>query len=504
MRAAIVAAAALALVALGFPALVAAESAPSDESTPLTESTTSGEGAVLGTFETTPLEALLYWTPARIENAEPLPIPILPGGPPAGEGGGVETTSAESTLAETPPVETAPGEAAPGASTAALRSAVAGQTSAVEGFPSADPTVFPDSTNGKVLGAYKVGSELKGYECSGSVVGSPAGNVVVTAGHCVIDPETGGIARFLIFVPGYREGSEPYGRWAAEFYATTESWEATAKPGSTPNEGGDVAMLVLHSKFNGTEIEEETGGLGIGFDQACSQTYTQWGYPGEFPYNGDLLYTHTTPYAGADTSPNFSPEPIKIASDFTQGASGGPWTVGPGTAPTVVSVTDYGYEDQPGFLYGAYFGRAVRAAYLRALGQKQPSDDPGTEEACKPLPPPTPPPEPTPTSPGPTQPTPAKKKPTLKVKKIHRRADGSAVVTAKVGSAGKLKLTGTAVRADSLKAPDAGNYKLVVAPRGVASRKLKRQGGAKVGVKISFAASGTVRKVSKKILLSRR
>jgi hypothetical protein len=257
-------------------------------------------------------------------------------------------------------------------------------------------------------------------------------------------------------------------------------------------------------KFDGSNLEDEVGALQIAFNQACNQTYTQFGYPGEAPYDGELLYSHVSGYAGADTSLHFAPEPIKIASDFTQGASGGPWTIsGPNGLPTVVSLTDYGYENQPGYLYGAYFGAAASKAYELAARK---AVSPGIEDACKPLPKPSPPPEPsTPTQPTPlpSTPSPSKAKVTLKVKKVHRRADGSAIVITKVGAAGKLKLSGSAVRLDSLRAPAAGRYKLIVAPRGAASRRLRQDGGAKVGVRIVLKASGTVARVSKSIRLSR-
>src|SRR6185437_5779309 len=110
---------------------------------------------------------------------------------------------------------------------------------------------------------------------------------------------------------------------------------------------------------------------------------------------GELLYSHTTGYAGADTSGGFLPVPLKIASDFTRGASGGPWAVGVGTgAPTVLSLTAYSYESQPRYLYGPYFGEAAKKAYGAAFGRILPA---GIEETCAALP--VPPPVPTPPTP---------------------------------------------------------------------------------------------------------
>jgi hypothetical protein len=169
----------------------------------------------------------------------------------------------------------------------------------------------------------------------------------------------------------------------------------------------------------------------------------------------------------------------------------------------VLSLTAYGYENQPGYLYGPYFGEAAKKAYGASFGQILPA---GIEETCAALPPAPPsPPAPVPPAPTPTpEPEVTPSKPvTLKVTRIRRRANGSAVLTAKVNTAGMLKLSGTAVRKESLDTPDAGQYRLVVAPKGATNRRLRRKGRAMVGVKVAFSASGKTKLVSRKIQLSR-
>ena len=102
--------------------------------------------------------------------------------------------------------------------------------------------LFHAVTGAKVAEATSEGVDI--YQCSGAVVDSPAGNVVITAGHCVVDPETGAAARSVVFVPGYREGREPYGSFAATRWVTTPEWEASAGT-SDPDEAGDLAMLLV-------------------------------------------------------------------------------------------------------------------------------------------------------------------------------------------------------------------------------------------------------------------
>jgi hypothetical protein len=489
------------VAAFAFPAFAVAEPAE--------------EGAVIESLAPSHQGPWAHWTRQRLEEAEPLPIITLPDpeSPPA-------TESPSAVPDEAASDEAVPAEAA---RTAALRAAAGGQTAGIEGVEvaAAESTLFPNSANGKLFGTYEVRinpHEFKreDYVCSASVVNNPApspynnspGDVVLTAGHCAIDPETGTKTNSeMIFIPGYRNGTAPYGVWPAEFFTTTETWKNTAKAGSRPNEGGDVAFIGLSDNSEDQSIEKVVGSLGIGFDQVCNQAYTQFGYPAEAPYGGELLYSHTAAYAGADSTGSFLPVPMKIASDFTRGASGGPWAVGVGTgAPTVLSLTAYGYENQPGYLYGPYFGEAAKRAYGAAIGKLLPA---GIEETCAalPVPPPIPTPNPTPTPPTtdpPKEVVPVPKPVTLKVTRVRRLANGSAVLTAKVNAAGMLTLSGAAVRAESLDTPAAGQYRMVVAAKGATNRRLLQLGKAKVGVKVAFSASGKTKRVSKKIALSRR
>src|SRR5215469_15289617 len=51
--------------------------------------------------------------------------------------------------------------------------------------------------------------ELGTHFCTASVVDSPAGNLLVTAAHCM----NGRTAKDVAFVPGYSRGQEPFGAW---------------------------------------------------------------------------------------------------------------------------------------------------------------------------------------------------------------------------------------------------------------------------------------------------
>ncbi|MCW2980717.1 MAG: hypothetical protein JWO14_2444, partial [Solirubrobacterales bacterium] len=377
-------------------------------------------------------------------------------------------------------------------------------TGPVEGVDTGVSTEFPNRANGTVYGVYRIDGHAEAYQCSGSVIDSPAGDVVLTAGHCVIDPETGAIAESVIFDPGYRETVKPYGDFAASSFVTTPEWSSTAGT-PDPYEAGDLALLVLAPNTKtGESVEATVGALRVTFEQPREQTYTQWGYPGESPYNGEILYSHTTPYAGVDPAYPAAVRPIKIASDFTAGASGGPWTVGPARAPTVLSLTDYYYEGDPRHLYGAYFGSAARKVYETATGIVVP---PVTTAA---------PTEPTVTASATPAPTPAVSPPapasspatgSVRIVAAHARSThGEATVVVHLGGPGTLWLSGPALRPVSTVAEVAGNYRLAVRVKagGAAARALRRRGSATVGVWVRFTSPLGVRHASRLVRLFTR
>jgi hypothetical protein len=447
-----------------------------------------------GDFAVAPAAALARWNPVRRAAAKPLGLLEIAGPPRAGQ-----------------------------AATLARGDSAAATTAAAEGVDSGDPTLFPNRANGVVFGEFPSAEGVELYQCSGSVIDSPAGNVVLTAGHCAIDPETGDPARSLVFVPGYREGSEPYGAFAAESWVTTPEWEGSAGT-PEPDESGDLAMLLLApGQASGASVEATVGGLPIAFETTRAQTYTQWGYPGEAPYDGEVLYSHTAPFAGTDIFYPAASAPIKIASDFTAGASGGPWTIGPTSEPTVVSLTDYAYEFDPGHVYGAWFGPAARQVYERAAGVAVPpagaegSGATPTEPTTAPATtaPPAAPSTAAPAASGPGHPdgsapvrpaaTPAAGAGGLTIVAARGPSAGAgATLVVKVDGPGTLRLSGAAVRTASVEAGAAGSYRLAVTARrgSTAARALRRRGTATVGVWIRFAGSAGVRRASRLVRLA--
>jgi len=99
--------------------------------------------------------------------------------------------------------------------------------------------------------------------CSASVVDSPAGNLVITAAHCLAGRQAGQ----FVFVPGYDNGRAPYGAWPVRRVITDQDWAW-----SDPDD--DVAFVDLTRA-----VQDVTGAERLGTGQPPGQLVTVIGYP---------------------------------------------------------------------------------------------------------------------------------------------------------------------------------------------------------------------------------
>jgi len=199
------------------------------------------------------------------------------------------------------------------------------------------------------------------YSCSGSAVAGASASVVVTAAHCVSDG-AGRWATHWVFVPGYRDGRQPYGSYPARRYVVAAGWAHGA------NEDDDVAFVVVKTaRVHGVTrtLAAAVGGQRIGFGYRGT-VQTVFGYPSAPPYSGRQLdYCAGTlfpdPYGSADAGVNCS---------MTEGGSGGPWFSGfdPRTGRgTITGVTTFRYANNSLALYSANLGTTARTLYEQAL-----------------------------------------------------------------------------------------------------------------------------------------
>ena len=227
----------------------------------------------------------------------------------------------------------------------------------------ADTTTYPTRTNGKVFATLPgVGD----FVCSGTVVPGNTQSTVMTAGHCVF-AEGSGFASKLIFVPGYNNGAEPNGRWAAGRLAAAPGYVA-----DDANVTLDLGAAELLPDAAGRRIEDVVGSRGVAFNQARNQSVDAYGYPavpvGGLAFNGELLWSCDTAYGGEDTSTAGlrGPEAIRVGCPITAGSSGGGWIFGeeaPGSG-FLESLVSYSYPEEPGHLYGPYFGNEARKVWV--------------------------------------------------------------------------------------------------------------------------------------------
>ncbi len=112
-----------------------------------------------------------------------------------------------------------------------------------------------------------------GGNCSGSVIHSSSGLVVVTAAHCVTDAESEGPGHW-IFGPAYNFGNNyaPYGVWTVTGYVI----DRNNFPG---NESYDYAFFVIGRDDNGRTLEQVAGAFRDDFVATPGKGWTQYAYP---------------------------------------------------------------------------------------------------------------------------------------------------------------------------------------------------------------------------------
>jgi V8-like Glu-specific endopeptidase len=215
-----------------------------------------------------------------------------------------------------------------------------------------DPTVNPNSTTGRLFGRLEgVGD----YSCSATVLDTQNGRVIMTAGHCVYEPQLGRFATDLSFVPAYTDGNAPFGIWTWQSVLTTRQWASAA------NTNFDYATVKLR-EANDTPIEEVVGGRLLKTNVVRNQGYAALGYPVNLS-DGQRLWACFSSYAGKDPHPfRRGKPPSGIGCDMTSGASGGGWV---NSAGRLVSLTSFGYKAQPNIVFGPYLTVQARQLVAR-------------------------------------------------------------------------------------------------------------------------------------------
>ncbi|MFD3871728.1 trypsin-like serine peptidase [Streptomyces sp. NPDC058623] len=191
------------------------------------------------------------------------------------------------------------------------------------------------------------------HHCSGSVLHSPGGDLVVTAAHCV---HQGGFRTNLVFVPGYRDGVAPYGVWVPTRIEVDPRWVRSADPDH------DVAFLRVRragpgAGGPGARLEALTGAMTPGFGPELPAMARLVGYPNDAE----------EPLGCANTAVAAGPAQLRLdCADVPNGTSGGPVLTGDRgrTLIGVIGGRDGGGDESTS--YSSYLGADARALYERA------------------------------------------------------------------------------------------------------------------------------------------
>lgn len=194
------------------------------------------------------------------------------------------------------------------------------------------------------------------HYCSGSVVDSQTGDIVITAAHCVYDTSAGAYVNGITFVPGYHDGQQPYGAWTPSKILVPQQWIDSGDPDY------DVAFVIVHQQGPSDRIQDQVGADELGLNPSYTGLAQVVGYPG----------ATEQPVTCTDNIKELGPTQLEFdCPGFPDGTSGGPFLenvdrqTGQGTVVGVIG----GYQtggDTPDTSYSAYFGSAVADLFNQA------------------------------------------------------------------------------------------------------------------------------------------
>ncbi len=246
---------------------------------------------------------------------------------------------------------------------AAAATVAASATSALADPPAppGTPTASPFSGTATVGPIFRDGLSLV-HECTGSVLASPARDLVLTAAHCVTGTGAG-----YRFVPGYDRGRTPYGIWTVTHVYLDPAWVRSQDPQH------DYAILQVASR-HAVRIQDVTGANVLGRAPRSGTRIT------DVAYNAGILdrpVRCTTSTYWTAGYPTFN------CHGFVGGSSGSPWlTTVPGTHMRIVRAVIGGLHQGGCYEYtsysAAFTGDIVRLLVRASLGiHPDSAPDPG-------------------------------------------------------------------------------------------------------------------------------
>ncbi len=198
--------------------------------------------------------------------------------------------------------------------------------------------------------------------CTASVVASPGRDLLITAAHCINGGKNGGYRQDIVFIPGYRDGQEPFGVWIPARLLVAPQWENSSDPDY------DVGFVVLKPD-DGKNVEDVLGANQLGIDPGYKNLVRVTGYPA----------SEDAPVTCVNWTSRQSQSQLRFDCDvFTGGTSGSPWVThfDPRTLTgTIVGVLG-GYLEggsTEAISYSSYLGPEVEQLYRQAVADETPA-----------------------------------------------------------------------------------------------------------------------------------
>lgn len=206
--------------------------------------------------------------------------------------------------------------------------------------------------------------QLGDHYCTAAVVDSPAGDVLITAAHCVADGDGSPARTGMSFAPGYHDHTTPYGIWTVTGSAVDDTWRDHADPDH------DIAFLTVQST-NGRPVQQVVGGYRLVLDPGSGTAVDAIGYP-------DFA---DAPNERSGVTTRLSSTQLELdAHGLYDGTSGGPWlraardpdsdNSDTNSDTDVIAVTG-GHQQgglNPDISYATYLGPAAAALFQQVNG----------------------------------------------------------------------------------------------------------------------------------------
>ena len=198
--------------------------------------------------------------------------------------------------------------------------------------------------------------------CSGASVVSKPNQVVFTAGHCLYLNDQW--STDVVFVPGRKPAKgkkkNPFGKFPAKKLWVPLGWK------DDQNDAFDMGTFSVRKNGKGKKLQKKVGALGFAYAKQRTQFWDVFGYPVGGPFKKNVLTMCSAQWAVDDVQNGN--DSIGIGCDMKGGASGGPWILRLKRSNLLNGITTYGYGDEPGAVYGPYFG--ANANWIRCAAAK--------------------------------------------------------------------------------------------------------------------------------------